>query len=74
MNLKIRTDWGDATIDISKIKYYNCHVDTWKQTYCIVITYSGDNTGNDQVTALCDNFDDMIRTCKKIHDKLIYQF
>ena len=72
--LKIDTEWGDASIDINKIKYYNCHVDTWKQKYTIVITYSTRHGGDDQVTAVCESFNDMIRTCKKIHDQLIYSF
>lgn len=72
--MKIETPWGEATLNMSKIKHYYCHVDVWKQDFNIIIAYSTGSEKDDQITALCNSFDDMIRTCKRLHDELTLNF
>lgn len=78
--MKIKTNWGEAEVNLSDINSFYCHVDVWNNRYCIILIYnnhnqnkfSNPNQHNDQVTAICDGFDDMMKTCKKIHNELQY--
>ena len=74
MGMKIETRWGEATLFVSKIKYYHCHVDVWKHEYNIIITYNTASKTPDQVTAIYNSFEDMVRTCKQLHSELISNF
>lgn len=79
--MKIKTNWGEAEVNLANINSYYCHVDVWNKRYCIILIYnntfshsnhSNPNQNSDQITALCDDFEDMIKTCKKIHNELQY--
>ena len=72
--MKINTSWGKAEIDVTKIKNFYCHVDVWNEKYNIIISYSNDIDTQDKITAICDGFEDMLRTCKKMHNELTNKY